>query len=243
MNPLPTAPDPGQAAPPSDALLEFSGVSLPADPQTGGGLSDFTWQVRPGEFHYLQTPPAMPQSRLADLAGGLLVPETGVVRYAGRTWTERSPDELNAARATIGRIFGQQAWLSNLDLDENIMLAARHHAARPVPELEAEALALARALGLPDLPRVRPAWADATVLRHAQWVRALLGQPRLLLVESWVEERSEHDILALREPLFQLLRRGGAILWAGVLDAARLRAWLGLDPAGVFWREIPPFVN
>ncbi len=125
---------------------------------------------------------------IADLTAGLQAPVAGRVRFAAQCWTDRSPQAAAAARGRMRRIFAGPAWVSNLDMDENITLAERHHTRRPPEEIRAEAEALARRLGLPGLPLTRPAWTPRREQYLAQWVRALLGTPQLLLVEQpWTD--------------------------------------------------------
>ena len=105
------------------------------------------------------------------------------MKFEDTDWEEMAADAAAAARGRIGRVFEVRGWISNLDVDENITLAQRHHTSRPLGEIEAEALALAQQFGLADLPRLRPAMLRAGELRRAAWIRALLGAPTLILLE------------------------------------------------------------
>ena len=135
------------------------------------------------------------------------------MRYQGRDWLERSPDEAAQERGRIGRVFESGGWISNLDLDENITLATRYHEWRSPGEALAEAETLARALGQADLLRARPALISRNELRRSQWIRALLGSPALLLME-----RPAYDLpTAWHAPLLDQVERararGAAVLW------------------------------
>ena len=150
---------------------------------------------------------------LADAAEGLLAPQAGCVRFLGQDWTGMSPDEAVAARASIGRVFSGPAWISNLDVDENVVLRLRHHTGRTPEDIEAEACALARAVGLEDLPRRRPAWVNRQDLARAQWVRALLGQPAMLLLERPKQDVPEDAVAALAAAVQEARGNGTAIVW------------------------------
>ncbi len=123
-------------------------------------------------------------------------------------------------RGRIGRVFDAvgvgalgNGWVSHLDVDENVMLAQRHHTRRPSSEIEAEAAKLARMFGLPGLPRGRPAQARIPDLQRAACVRAFIGTPDLILLE-----RPEQGVYPeIMPPLINAVRsaraRGAAVVW------------------------------
>lgn len=155
----------------------------------------------------------------------MLEPAAGAVHFEGADWRTLGPDAAAAARARIGRVFEHGGWVSNLDLDESIVLAACYHGNRPAAAVLAEAEALARELGQPELFRARPSLVSRPELRRSQWVRALLGAPDLLLLE-----RPTRDVpAAWRPPLAaavtRALARGAAAVWisSDPGEAAELR--------------------
>ena len=150
---------------------------------------------------------------LADVASGLTVATTGEVIFSGRSWRDMSATRAGAERGRIGRIFGGHAWVSNLNVDENILLPSRYHKNLRDADLRAEADALAKQFGLPGLPESRPSATSAGDLHRAAAVRAFLGTPALLLLE-----RPEHglypEILApLLAAVATARQRGAAVLW------------------------------
>lgn len=150
---------------------------------------------------------------IADLAAGLQLSATGRIGFEGQDWTTRRPLEAAAARGRMRRIFAGQAWVSNLDIDENVTLAQRQHTRRPPDEIRTEAEALAQQLGLPRLPGTRPAWTPRHEKNIAQWVRALLGTPSLLVVEQpWPDFTSATGQTLLTE-IKKKRAAGMAVLW------------------------------
>ncbi len=198
--------------PTSEPILEFSDVALPAAADGGRGIDGIAFALRAGETAVVEAQPTRAPA-LADAAQGLSEPERGSIRFLGRAWPERGPDDAAAARARIGRTFQRGGWLANLDADENITLKERHHTARPAPDIEAEAVALASLFGLDDLPRARPAWLAPETLALGQWVRALLGAPALLLLEFPDSLANPTALAALRDAVRQRARNGAAALW------------------------------
>lgn len=209
-------------------VLDMREVFLDSQPPYDGGLRGVSLRLAPGELCLVRVPAQEPVTMLADAASGLLEPHAGAVLFEGRVWSSCSADEVAAARSRIGRVFERAGWLSNLDVDENITLGRRYHARRASDAALAEARALAQELGLDGLPAGRPAFVDRETLCRAQWVRALMGTPALLLLE-----RPGRDVdAALLEPLVRAVNRrreqaGTAVLWIAdareALDDSALR--------------------
>lgn len=188
------------------AVLEFDSVSLEEQTPYESGLRSVSFRLEPGDLLLLQLPEGQSVSPLADLASGLVEPDAGVVCFLGRSWLDGNEADRATARGRIGRVFERAGWLSNLDIDENITLAQRYHARRDPDEVLAEAQMLAKELGIGELPTGRPAHQDRSALLVAQWVRALLGRPRLLLLErpardlpAWRAESLARAVLRRRE--------------------------------------------
>ena len=200
---LPLAPDP---------VLWFDDVTV-----EGGRRYDSTiWQVafrlEPGQLMLVLLEREHLRLPLADAASGLAEPAAGAVRFLGRDWRSLSADEAAAARGRIGRVFGEQAWVSHMGIEENILLSQRHHTRRPDAEIRDEAAKLARVFSLPGLPRGLPSQVRREDRRRAECVRAFLGEPKLVILERPVGD--DHEIMP---PLMSCVRaaraRGGAVVW------------------------------
>ena len=125
-----------------------------------------------------------PRVAFMDTASGLVRPTTGSIRFMGEDWTRMTPDRQAECRGRIGRVFLRtEAWLSNLDVDENVTLRIRHRTGQSIEDLREEMTMLAHEIGLDGIPSGRPAMVDAETLQACQWVRALLGEPPLVLAE------------------------------------------------------------
>ncbi|MGD9120609.1 MAG: hypothetical protein PVG59_07995, partial [Desulfobacterales bacterium] len=86
---------------------------------------------------------------LADACAGILKPSRGAVRFLGRNWPELPPDQANALRGRIGRVFKTGNWVNHLSVMDNILLLQRHHTRRSVHRLCDEAGQLSQKFGLP----------------------------------------------------------------------------------------------
>ena len=195
------------------SILCFDRVSLAAQLPYAHDLTEVSFELGAGELGLVLVPPHAEGLPLADLAAGLVGPDSGIVKFEDTDWEEMAADAAAAARGWIGRVFEVRGWISNLDVDENITLAQRHHTTRPIGEIEAEALALAQQFGFADLPRMRPALLRAGELRRAAWIRALLGAPKLILLEYPLRDIPTTEAVKLLTVVQTARARGAAALW------------------------------
>ena len=122
-------------------------------------------------------------------------------------------DHAAARRGRIGRLFEDEGWVSDLEVDQNIMLAQRHHTSRSEPDILEEALKLARVFGLPGLPRGRPGSLRRWDLRKAACIRAFLGRPAFIILEQPVRGVYADLLAPLVNAVHSARRRGAAVLW------------------------------
>jgi phospholipid/cholesterol/gamma-HCH transport system ATP-binding protein len=197
----------------SNTVLEFQQVTA-----EGGHLYDTAiWQVsfrlQRAELMLVRLEAGHLSLPLADVAEGLIEPAQGSVAFFGTRWTELSHAARLAARARIGRVFDEPGWISELDMDENIILSQQHHTRRPESAIRDEAAALARRFALPGLPQGKPSSMRAPDLRRAACVRAFLGEPELLILERPTTGVYPEIMPALMASLRTARARGAAILW------------------------------
>jgi phospholipid/cholesterol/gamma-HCH transport system ATP-binding protein len=196
----------------SSLVLRFDGVRLSLPDQPGVGVA-VDLALNAGELALVQTGDEQHEQALADIACGLLPPERGAVRFLGRAWSELPADQANALRGRIGHVMRRGRWVPYLSLVDNVLLPQLHHTRRSYEELRAEAARLALCFGLPGLPTGRPADLPPAILERAACVRAFLGTPSLIVVETPAEGLSE----GLLAPLINAMRiardRDAAVLW------------------------------
>lgn len=194
-------------------ILELTGVTVEVDPSYDSAIWNVNLRLMPGELALVRLERGHMRLPLADVAEGLIDPQEGTVRFLNDEWRRLFPSEAARRRGHIGRVFEGFGWISNLDVDENVMLARRHHGGRKTSEWVSEASTLARTFGLPGLPKGRPAHIRAQDLQRAACVRAFLGKPDLIILE-----RPEMGVYPeIMRPLMYTLRTaragGAAVLW------------------------------
>jgi phospholipid/cholesterol/gamma-HCH transport system ATP-binding protein len=194
------------------AVLRFDAVGLALPDHHDVGVAvDLTLQA--GDLALVHPGDEQHEQALADVACGLVPPTRGTVRFLGRAWSELTADQANALRGRIGHVVRNGAWVPYLSLLDNILLPQLHHTRRRYVDLRAEAARLATRFGLPGVPTGRPGEVAAATLRRAACVRAFLGAPSLIVIESFARG-SDDGLLA---PLVNAMRvardRDAAVLW------------------------------
>lgn len=197
----------------STNILEFSNVVLPGTVREQAEMRGLTFKLLPGCLLFIKLEAGNEYLPISDAAEGLIAPKSGHIRWQGKAWHSLAPDVELRERAQIGRVFEKQGWLSNLNVIENVTLSQRHHTERPEREIIAEADSLAGYFGLPEVPRQRPAFVSKRELRMAEWVRALIGKPLLLLLERPEAGVPDNNLSKLIDAVQAALRHGAAAIW------------------------------
>lgn len=204
----------------SKAILELSGVTVESDPAYDSPIWNVSLRLGAGELALVRLERGAVRLPLGDAAEGLADLHDGTAAFLGKDWRDVPAGEASALRGRIGRVFDAVGvgatgigWVANLDVDENVMLAQRHHTRRPSPEIEAEAAKLARMFGLPGLPRGRPGQTRVPDLQRAACVRAFLGAPELILLERPAQGVFPEIMPPLINAVRSARNRGAAVVW------------------------------
>jgi phospholipid/cholesterol/gamma-HCH transport system ATP-binding protein len=197
----------------SPTILKLSQVTIEPGPHYETGLWNSSFELHPGELLLVRLERENERLPLADATEGLAAPAQGSVMFLGEDWQGMSADHAAAQRGKIGRLFEEEGWISDLTVDENIMLSQRHHTRRSEDEIMDEAMKLARVFGLPGLPRGRPGTMRRWDLRKAACVRAFLGQPAFIIIEHAVHGAYADLIAPLVNATQSARQRGAAVLW------------------------------
>jgi len=172
-----------------------------------------TLRLMPGELALIDARAADRATWFADLCCGLMPLAEGSVRFLGRDWSAMPTHYAAALRGRIGRVFAVGGWVEFLDTATNILLPQLHHTRDDPATLREAAARLAHGFGLPGLPTGPPASLSATDLARAACVRAFLGDPALVLLESPVQGRFVDLFVRLLNALARARQNGAAAVW------------------------------
>ena len=192
-------------------ILSLSGVRSVEHFGRSIGALDLT--LEPGTLALIDARDAMLAAAFADVCCGLHHPEEGEVRFLQRDWSRQPPEMADALRGLIGRVMSMPGWLRFLDAGTNIMLQQLHHTRVDQAALREDAARLAEHFGLPGLPSGSMSELTPGDLMRAGFVRAFLGGPKLIILESPVQGLHQAMVPALINKLLDVCNQGGAGMW------------------------------
>lgn len=157
-------------------------------------LSGFSLDVRPGEFLTLLGPSGCGKSTALRIIAGLADPSTGTV--------ERAVDSSGKPDSKIGFVFQEPTLMPWATVFENVMLPLKlQHATTAARARVMQAL---EAVGLAEFAHSYPRELSGGMKMRASIARALVTEPRLLLMDepfAALDEITRHklndDVLAL----------------------------------------------
>lgn len=197
----------------SPTILKFSDVTVESNPHYETELWNISFALNPGDLLLVRIERENERLPLADASEGLVPPRPGRVMFLGEDWQCMSADHAAAQRGKIGRLFEDEGWVSDLEVNQNILLSQRHHTRRSEGEILDEALKFARVFGLPGLPRGRPGSVRRPDLRKAACIRAFLGEPAFIILEQPVRGVYADLMAPLVNAVEFARKRGAAVLW------------------------------
>ena len=175
------------------------------------GMLDLTLEA--GELALIDARDPALAASFADLCCGLHQPTEGAVRFLERDWSRQPPEMADALRGLIGRVMSNPGWLRFLDAGTNILLQQIHHTRVDRDALRQEACDLARHFGLPGLPNGPMSELSPGDLMRAGFIRAFLGAPRLVILESPVQGLHQDIVPPLLNKVLGVCDQGGAAIW------------------------------
>lgn len=178
-----------------------------------GSETELEFSLEAGELALINARDPALVAGFADLCCGLDPPPAGSVRFLGRDWTALPREVADALRSQIGRVRSAAGWLSFLDAASNVLLAELYHTKRDLNAVRDEAGALARHFGLPGIPSGPIDELSQDDLLRASYVRAFLGSPKLVILESPVQGLFPDLVPPLLNQLSRVRNRGGAAIW------------------------------
>ncbi len=180
-------------------MLEVVGLS-----KRFGGLmanDEVSFRVEAGEILGVIGPNGAGKSTLFELVTGFLKPDSGDVRFQGRSIVGLRPDQIN--RLGVARTFQKLRPFRQMTVEDNVMVGVMQHTAN-LGEARARALAAIHFVGLLEK---RKAHADALSTgqrKRLELARAMATQPRLLLLDEvtgGIDQRSIPGLIELIERL------------------------------------------
>ncbi|MBV6272345.1 ABC transporter ATP-binding protein [Alcaligenaceae bacterium CGII-47] len=165
--------------------------------------------VQPGEIHAVLGENGAGKSTLMKIIYGVVRPDSGAMQWDGQTVQVANPA---AARALgIGMVFQHFSLFDTLTVVENIALGLP--AGTNMVDLEARIAQTVEQYGLELEPRRHVHTLSVGECQRVEIVRALLGKPRLLILDEPTSVLTPQAVLRLFDTLRQLASEGCSILY------------------------------
>ncbi|HEV7346080.1 MAG TPA: ABC transporter ATP-binding protein [Devosia sp.] len=168
-----------------------------------------TFAVKPGEIHALLGENGAGKSTLVKMIYGIMQPDAGEIRWDGRPVVVANPKA--ARRLGIGMVFQHFSLFEALTVLENIALGMDSKI--PARELEARIRAVMTQYGLLLDPHRTVATLSVGERQRIEIVRALLLEPKLLIMDEPTSVLTPQEVEQLFEVLRKLAAEGCSILY------------------------------
>jgi putative ABC transport system ATP-binding protein len=170
--------------------------------------------LNPRDFVALMGPSGSGKTTFIGVLSGLDAPDVGEVRWKGRPIASLSFDEQIALRRSgMGIVFQSFGLLPTLSALENVELPLRV-ARVPLEETRGRAEMWLARLGLGDRLHNRTFELSAGQQQRVAVARALIPEPEVILADEPIAEVDTENADLILEALWEVIRRGGAVLAA-----------------------------
>ncbi len=163
-------------------MIEFDNVGL----QYGNAsevLSDLTFNIAPGSFHFLTGPSGAGKTSLLKLFLLSLRPSRGNITMFGQKVNRLNQDRLLQLRRHIGIVFQEFRLLDHLTTFENVALPLRV-LGQSESEYSSNVKELLDWVGLGDRMHAHPPLLSGGEKQRAAIARAVISRPQILLADE-----------------------------------------------------------
>ncbi len=210
-------PSPEPDAHPTEAettspIVRFSGVGLRYG-RAPEVLSDVTFDLPPGSFHFLAGASGAGKTTLLRLMQLDLKPSRGLIGLFGQDVARLKRSELPLLRRRVGMVLHDRRLLAHLDAFENVALPLRLAGRKPADYVQ-DVDELLAWVGLSERARTMPAALSSGEQQRLAIARAVVGRPELLLADEPTAGVDQDMALRIMRLFVELNRLGTTVLIA-----------------------------
>src|SRR2546421_2520112 len=147
-------------------------------------LDGVTCQIPAGKISVVMGPSGTGKSVLLRHVVGLLYPDKGDVRVAGKSVPNLNEDELLELRRNVGMLFQDGALFSSMNLYDNVAFPLRQHTKKSEREIKEIVMQRLEEVGLREAVTKMPNELSGGMRKRAGFARALVLEPELLLFDE-----------------------------------------------------------
>jgi putative ABC transport system ATP-binding protein len=198
-----------------DPLLDAQGVVRRyRGPNGVTAVRGVSLSVAPKDFVAFMGPSGSGKTTFIGVLSGLDRPDEGTVTWKGRDIFGMSREETLALRRSgMGIVFQSFGLLPTLSAAENVELPLRV-AGADLDEARDRSLHWLARLGLADRVDNRTFELSAGQQQRVAVARALIAEPEVVLADEPIAEVDTENADVILEALWEVIRRGGAVLAA-----------------------------
>lgn len=190
--------------------LSNLGLAYSQDPEV---ISDVSFHLRPGSFHFLTGPSGAGKTSLLRLLFMSLHPTRGRIELFGQDVTHISTSKRAQLRRRIGIVFQDFRLLDHLTTWENVSLPLRVSGKR-IADYREDVTDLLQWVGLGDRMHAYPSVLSGGEKQRAAIARAVIGKPELLLADEPTGNVDPQMARRLLRLFIELNRLGTSVLIA-----------------------------
>jgi phospholipid/cholesterol/gamma-HCH transport system ATP-binding protein len=147
-------------------------------------LDGVTCQIPAGKISVVMGPSGTGKSVLLRHVVGLLFPDKGDVRVAGKSVPSLNEHQLLELRRNVGMLFQDGALFSSMNLYDNVAFPLRQHTKKSEREIKEIVMARLEEVGLKESVEKMPNELSGGMRKRAGFARALVLEPELLLFDE-----------------------------------------------------------
>src|SRR5207245_9847326 len=147
-------------------------------------LDGVTCQIPAGKISVVMGPSGTGKSVLLRHVVGLLYPDKGDVRVAGKSVPHLNEEELLELRRNVGMLFQDGALFSSMNLYDNVAFALRQHTKKSERDIKEIVMQRLEEVGLQEAVTKMPKELSRGMRQRAGFARALVLEPELLLFDE-----------------------------------------------------------
>ena len=115
---------------------------------------------------------------------GLLIPDSGIISYDGKIYSELSDSEKRDLRADMGMVFQGGALFDSMTIAENVMFPLRMFTKQSKSEMEDRVNVVLNRVNLPDAHSKMPSEASGGMQKRVAIARAIVNNPKYLFCDE-----------------------------------------------------------
>jgi phospholipid/cholesterol/gamma-HCH transport system ATP-binding protein len=147
-------------------------------------LEGVTCQIPAGKISVVMGPSGTGKSVLLRHIVGLLFPDKGDVRVAGKSVPSLNEEELLELRRNVGMLFQDGALFSSMNLYDNVAFPLRQHTKKSEKEIREIVMERLKEVGLAGADKKMPNELSGGMRKRAGFARALVLEPKILLFDE-----------------------------------------------------------